>query len=107
MVHQRTKDWLFAAARPLMRVNLWRHRVRASRREDQAVHLGCGATYLPGFVNVDANPLRHVDMWLDVRDGLPFRDGTVRFIYTVHVLEHFFPDEVRRVLRECHRVLGT
>jgi prepilin-type processing-associated H-X9-DG protein len=98
VVHQRTSDLLLAAARPLTRANLWRHRLRAARRTEQAVHLGC--------VNVDAHSLRRVDMWLDVRDGLPFRDGAVRFVYTVHLLEHLYPDEVRRLLRECHRVLA-
>ncbi len=69
------------------------------------LHLGCGPNYLPGFVNVDANPLRKIDLWLDVRNGLPFRSHSVDTIYTTHMLEHFFPDELQRVLRECHRAL--
>jgi predicted SAM-dependent methyltransferase len=70
------------------------------------LHLGCGPKYLLGFINVDANPLVKADLWLDVRCGIPFSDGSVSSIYSTHMLEHFYPDELEQLLRECLRVLN-
>lgn len=69
------------------------------------LHLGCGKKYLPGFVNIDANPLQKIDLWLDVRRGLPFRTNSVWSIYSTHMIEHLYPDELEALLRECARVL--
>jgi len=69
------------------------------------LHLGCGEKYLPGFVNVDANPLRKIDLWLDVRCGLPFPANSVASIYSTHMIEHLYPDELEALLQECVRVL--
>jgi predicted SAM-dependent methyltransferase len=60
---------------------------------------------LPDFVNIDANPREKKDLWLDVRCGLPFRTASVDSIYTAHMLEHLYPDELDNLLRECVRVL--
>jgi len=108
MFHQRTRDLYFASLRPLNKLNYWRWRVKRLGRNGAGgihLHLGCGTKYLPGFVNIEGNLLRKCDMWLDLRNGLPFRNDTVSSIYTSHVLEHFYPDELQRLLRECHRVL--
>jgi predicted SAM-dependent methyltransferase len=69
------------------------------------LHLGCGIRYLPGFVNIDANPARKTDMWLDVRCGLPFANDSVDSIYSTHMIEHLYPDELEKLLRECARTL--
>ena len=69
------------------------------------LHLGCGPKFLDGFVNVDANPLHKLDLWLDVRRGLPFRNSSVESIYSTHMIEHLFPDELERLFLECFRVL--
>lgn len=69
------------------------------------LHLGCGPKYLAGFVNVDANPFNKIDLWLDVRNGLPFPSNFADSIYSTHTFEHFYPDELKRLLRECVRVL--
>lgn len=69
------------------------------------LHLGCGPKYIKGFINIDANPLTKTDIWLDVRCGIPFPDGSVASIYSTHMLEHLYPDELERLLRECLRVL--
>jgi predicted SAM-dependent methyltransferase len=37
--------------------------------------------------------------------GLPFKDGSVDFIYTSHFVEHLFLTETRGLLREAMRVL--
>lgn len=108
MLHQRYKDIAFGAiskaALPnhLLRRFFWR--LRAPQRTLH-VHLGCGPKYLPGFVNVDANPFAKTDLWLDVRNGLPFPSGSVDSIYATHMFEHFYDNELRRLIDECHRVL--
>jgi predicted SAM-dependent methyltransferase len=56
-------------------------------------------------VNIDINPFNRKDIWLDVRLGLPFPNGSVDAIYCSHMLEHFFAPQAVNLLRECHRVL--
>ncbi len=68
------------------------------------LHIGSGATALPGWVNVDRNAYPGVDVTLDVRQGLPFRD--VEFIFAEHFLEHLTLAEGLLFLRECRRVLS-
>ncbi|HZS89465.1 MAG TPA: methyltransferase domain-containing protein [Chloroflexota bacterium] len=69
------------------------------------IHLGCGAKYVPGWVNIDINPLRRVDLWLDITAPLPFEENEVQAIASFHVLEHLDPREAHQMLAECQRVL--
>lgn len=115
MRSQRFKDAVFSSAAPFTMLShgVWRLRLgravppRLRKGSDSRVwiNLGSGASPYPQFVNVDINLARRPDMWLDVRHGLPFVGGTVDAIYTRHVLEHFYHDELTRVLAECRRVL--
>lgn len=79
--------------------------LRAPRRGVVKVHLGPGQkNYLDGWVNVDANMFTgKCDLWADLRNPLPFRDGTVDFFYSHHVIEHL-PD-LPRHFREMYRCL--
>ena len=108
MFHQRTRDMYFTTLRPVNRINYWRWRAQNGRKNGTGeirLHLGCGMKYLSGFVNIDGNLFRKSDLWLDLRNGLPFRNHSVSSIYTSHVLEHFYPDELQQLLRECYRIL--
>jgi prepilin-type processing-associated H-X9-DG protein len=109
MIHQRVKDLCFAAARPLALLNHYRYRIFPPRAKGfgYALHIGCGDKYLDGFLNIDANPFRKLDMWLDLRNGLPFKSDSVEFVYAFHTVEHLCPDELEGVLSECRRVLKT
>ena len=49
--------------------------------------------------------LQKTDVWLDVRCGLPFASNSVDSIYSTHMIEHLYPDELEKLLRECARVL--
>jgi predicted SAM-dependent methyltransferase len=69
------------------------------------LHLGCGTKYLPGFLNIDGNLFNKLDLWLDVRNGLPFPSNSVDSIYSTHMFEHFYPDELNILLRESVRAL--
>ena len=108
MFHQGTRDLYFAALLPLNKLNYWRWIVQRKARSATSeihLHLGCGPKYLRGFVNVDGNLFRKTDLWLDLRNGLPYPDGSISTVYSSHVLEHFYPDELHTILCECHRVL--
>jgi SAM-dependent methyltransferase len=106
MLSRRAKAAFYAAAGPLMRLNGWLYRSwRAPRGGTVRVHLGPGkGNYLPGWINVDANMFTGAcDVWADLRNPLPFPDGSVDAVYSHHVVEHL-PD-LRRHLRDVHRCL--
>lgn len=97
------------------------------------LHLGCGLTAPQSWLNVDGSRnawlaqkpfLRGIVRTLgllpkyadevpwptnvtihDIRNPLPWADGTFTAVYASHVLEHLFVGQARRVLKECHRVL--
>jgi predicted SAM-dependent methyltransferase len=90
---------------------LHRSGIRAARRYAGAgslrLHLGCGPNYKPGWVNIDLLTKHRSDLLLDLREPLPFANGSVAYIYSEHVFEHFsYPGEVNRLLAECLRVLA-
>src|SRR5271170_602375 len=107
MLHQRTRDLYFTALMPVNKINYWRWRCFGYRANGSGLHLhlGCGPKYLPGFLNVDGNLFCRHDLWLDLRNGLPFASDSVASIYSSHVFEHFYPDELERLIAACHRVL--
>jgi len=108
LLHQRYKDIAFWG---IAKATLPNHLVRKclnsvrSSNEQRHLHLGCGPKYLRGFVNIDANPFNKIDLWLDVRNGLPFPASYADSIYSTHMFEHFYPDELLLLLKECFRVL--
>lgn len=69
------------------------------------LNVGCGATFHPDWINLDAAPVSPAVRAHDIGKGLPFPDGHFRAVYASHVLEHFDPDDGLRLLRECRRVL--
>ena len=81
-------------------------RSRESTAKDAPIrlHLGCGQSPIPGWVNVDVQALPGVDRVLDVRKGLPF--SNVAGIFAEHFLEHLDVDEGLACLVECRRVLA-
>ncbi len=86
------------------------HRVgllRARKYRNQSglrLHVGCGPNIKPEWVNIDLK--NTADLRLDIREPLPFRDGSCAMIYSEHFLEHIgYPDPVGAFLRECRRVL--
>jgi predicted SAM-dependent methyltransferase len=69
------------------------------------LNLGCGPNSKTGWVNVDLfRPT--ADLQLDLREPWPFPDGTVSYVYSEHVFEHFeIHIEVPHFLAEALRVL--
>jgi SAM-dependent methyltransferase len=81
-------------------------RLRPKRADGRLwVHLGCGNNYAEGMLNVDINPFVRSDLWLNLKRSMPFRTGSVDAIYCNHVLEHFYERDVRKIVRECLRIL--
>lgn len=78
-----------------------------SLRRDEVgrLHIGAGRAAIPGWVNVDLEPLPGIELVLDVRRGLPFE--RVQFIYAEHFLEHLTHDEGVRFLAEARRALAA
>ena len=108
MLHQRYKDIAFWGISKATIPNYLLHRYlfRGWLPYGAAhLHLGCGTKYLPGFLNIDGNLFNKLDLWLDVRNGLPFASNSVASIYSTHMFEHFYSDELDLLLRECVRVL--
>jgi len=68
------------------------------------LHVGCGRTPLPGWINVDLQILPGVDAVVDVTAGLCFR--SVSAVFAEHFLEHLALDEAIGFLAEVHRVLA-
>jgi len=70
------------------------------------LHIGCGRTNSPEFINVDAQPFAHVHVVTDNITSLPdFSNGTVDLVYMCHILEHIKRNDLKDVLLEMKRVL--
>ena len=88
------------------------------------INIGCGLSGIPGWHNFDNSPtiplsriplinrLMKSPAWprdvkrYDVRRGLRFRAGSVRYIYSSHTFEHFTYKEALSIAKECYRVLA-
>jgi predicted SAM-dependent methyltransferase len=108
VLRQRYKDIAFWGIAKATLPNFLLHRYLLRGRSNNGslhLHLGCGPKYLAGFMNIDGNPFRKCDLWVDLRNGIPFASNSVTSIYSTHMFEHFYPDELNFLLRECLRVL--
>jgi len=94
MLSRSAKATFYFFAGPIMKANGWLYRMlRATREAGLRVQLGPGQrNYIAGWINVDANMFTaRCDVWADLRNPLPFHDGTVEAMYSHHVIEHL-PD---------------
>jgi len=107
MVRQQIKDRLFLLNRVAVAPSclVARFRYRTPPPEGFALHLGCGPHYIPGMINADGNRFRKLDLWLDLRNRLPFPDRSAHLVWCSHTLEHLFPEDALRLLGEIRRVL--
>ncbi len=91
---------------------------------DIKINIGCGLSGIAGWHNLDNSPTITISRipllrrWLkapawprdvqrcDVRKGLRFKDGSVRYIYSSHAFEHFTYPESLAIAKDCFRVLA-
>ena len=70
------------------------------------LHLGCGTTIRPGWVNLDRSKLPGVDVVADLdacaRKPLPFADDSIEEFFASHVLEHVH--DTLALMQELHRI---
>lgn len=108
MLSRELKALYYVAARVPMAASNRLYRVlRAPRTGTVKVHLGPGQNnYIEGWINVDANLFSaQPDVWADLRDALPFRDGTVDVFYSHHMIEHLPDKTLPFHMREMYRCL--
>ena len=77
------------------------------------LNLGSGTNYVNGYINADffcnfkfwkKNKI-NLDWEIDLRYPLTCDDGVFDGVFTEHTLEHLFPDEAHRLLKELFRVM--
>jgi predicted SAM-dependent methyltransferase len=81
------------------------------------LHIGSGKYHIDSWLDIDIYPGRVPDQsfpsgeklkqfGLDIKWGLPFRDASASYVFSSHILEHFYyPGEALFVLGEIYRVL--
>lgn len=69
------------------------------------LHIGCGANRLPGWFNTDGGVISKDVAYLNATRRLPFEDGSLRYIFTEHMIEHISFAAGLRLMKECFRVL--
>jgi predicted SAM-dependent methyltransferase len=71
------------------------------------LQLGSGNNFISGWFNTDIAPCYEHNIYhLDAKRPFPFSDGTAKYIYCEHNIEHFTLLEAINILKECHRVLA-
>ena len=109
MISRKLKATFYSLMGPMMRANGMIYKQfrspSGSNGKVVKVQLGPGQqNYLDGWINVDANFLTaKIDVWSDLRYPLPFKDNSVDFFYSHHVIEHL-PDLAFH-FREMYRCL--
>ena len=97
------KDWLVVNRNRLI---AWqREHYFGPKNGDVRLHIGCGHSPWPGYVNIDPYT-PEADLKADAR-SLPYEDGSVDEICCHHVLEHIPQRHFVATLKEWHRVLKT
>ena len=75
--------------------------------EGLRINLGCGHISLPDYINIDSRALPGVDIVADVAD-LKLPQGSVREIFSAHLLEHFPQEQLERaLLPHWKQLMGT
>lgn len=81
---------------------------RRRRAKQPLLQIGSGLNPLPQFENLDfyfahRGKAKHVGH--DVRRALPYEDNTFEGAFSEHTLEHLYPADAMKLLKEVHRVL--
>jgi predicted SAM-dependent methyltransferase len=77
----------------------------ASTESVLKLDIGSSVHVLPGWFNVDIQPFRNGQYFLDATERFPFSDCSFDFIRSEHMIEHISHLDGLGMLQECHRVL--
>ena len=69
-----------------------------------ALDIGCGDDKLSGSFGIDVRKTNAVNIIADAR-FLPFRDKSVDYVFSSHLIEHFSHRKINGVIEEWWRVL--
>ena len=72
----------------------------------KSLDLGCGSVKVNGAVGLDNANIPGVDIIHDLLDfPYPIENKSYENIYLRHVIEHFYLDDLDKILKECFRIL--
>jgi len=65
------------------------------------LNLGCGTDHRKGWVNLDFSELGLAEVKHDMlKFPYPFKDNEFDYILASHVLEHFYYEEITKIMNE-------
>lgn len=76
-----------------------------SLRGRHYLDIGCGPNLHPGFINLDFQWRRGIDLVWDVSQGIPLETNSLKGIFSEHCIEHIPLDAGDTMMRECFRIL--
>lgn len=77
---------------------------KKAAKSTQKLNLGCGKTYMMGYINCDKNPDVQADHYFDMENDIwPFEDNSIDEVNCDRVLE-FLGDGYFHALKELYRV---
>jgi len=76
-------------------------------RKKTNLMLDLGAGKHPHYLCMSCDMSIGANIFVDVSDfPLPFKSGSVDFIYSSHLFEHLSRNEIKMLLKECFRILS-
>jgi len=84
----------------VMPLSMWYARKLIKRGEEIRLHLGCGATRLDKWTNVDLMGSQANLFW-DLRCRLPFLGGSITAVFHEHLLEHLPLSRALSFTQQC------
>ena len=69
------------------------------------LHIGCGGSLMPGWLNSDIFPDTAMVAYLDASQTFPIADNTFDYVYSEHVFEHLTFQQQLNYLKESLRIL--
>ena len=74
----------------------------------KGLDLGCGSLKVEGAVGLDNVSIPGVDIVHDLLDfPYPIENESFDNIYLRHVIEHFYLNDIEKILNECSRILAS
>jgi predicted SAM-dependent methyltransferase len=78
---------------------------RESLRARRYLDIGPGPNLRPGFINLDFQWRRGIDLVWDVGQGIPLESNSLKGIFSEHCIEHISLDAGNTMMGECVRIL--